>query len=397
MSTAEFERLSSQLDETTHVLSMLTILVQIDELLQQIDKQLAHSDSVSAGESLQRVGALIERGTLSRSHVNVLAALKTSYNTKKQTLVQLINAMWTANVRCVLPDEEGGGKKLETRLTVVGGGGGGADKAPASLHNMLQATQNAGLMPHKLQTLTTLLLEHFMRPLVTRHGSEIGAESGRDEATLVVLTPRKHSHLPVCPTDALASLHILFSFLHTHLLGFSITEESADSGEQRTTPLMTRVGQMMASDCLLMVVSDCFARSIPTSVRDLDAFPPMAQRAISFQQALINWGFIPPDNTVLSDFVGNVNALFAKKKCEEMMTKARSLMTSDVHNTVLLSEQTSGELGVCDFGRTGGKGSAAAGSRGMLQCGEERLSGNTFTLPACHVRYNHSNTLTISR
>ena len=93
-------------------------------------------------------------------------------------------------------------------------------------------------------------------------------------------------------------------------------------------------------------------------------------------------GFILPDNKVLLDYVDNVNALFANKKCQAILVQARDLMTSSLHDSVLVTEDKP----------TGNWPPLVHGGLKKTRKAEDigdHLSDGTLRLPKCRIRYKH--------
>jgi len=57
---------------------------------------------------------------------------------------------------------------------------------------------------------------------------------------------------------------------------------------------------------------------------------------LSFQTALQKMGYIK-SNTALTDFAGNLYVLFANKKCQTILARARHLMKAELYDTIRLA------------------------------------------------------------
>ena len=85
------------------------------------------------------------------------------------------------------------------------------------------------------------------------------------------------------------------------------------------------------------VVKECLSHAIPRSSKELETFHEIVSITRKFQDKLVGLGFISDSSRTLLDYVENVNVLFANKKCQDILVKARQLMTTDIHDTVLVS------------------------------------------------------------
>lgn len=95
---------------------------------------------------------------------------------------------------------------------------------------------------------------------------------------------------------------------------------------------------------------------------------------------LLKLGFIQPENRSLLNYVQNVNMLFANKKSQITLEEARRLMTSDLHDTVAVTEDKPvGEWPPL------ARGGVVKSKQIQTSC-EQQLGDNTFRLPKCRIR-----------
>ena len=95
------------------------------------------------------------------------------------------------------------------------------------------------------------------------------------------------------------------------------------------------------------IVKDCLAHAIPSSSKELESFHEVIAITQKFQDKLVALGFMDDSSRTLLDYVQNVNVLFANKKCQSILERARGLMTTDIHDTVLVSWVLEGDVCVC--------------------------------------------------
>lgn len=67
----------------------------------------------------------------------------------------------------------------------------------------------------------------------------------------------------------------------------------------------------------------------------------MIKSTEEFEKALKKMHFLKEDTTALLKYACNVNSHFANKKCQDVIMAARSLMTSEIHNTVKVTGDAS--------------------------------------------------------
>ena len=80
-----------------------------------------------------------------------------------------------------------------------------------------------------------------------------------------------------------------------------------------------------------------------------------------------------------------MNVLFANKKCQEMLERAREMMTSHVHVTVEVTEDHPfGNLPGLDLGVSGTK--KAKTMENLTLSSDAQLCAKVLKLPKCHIR-----------
>lgn len=111
----------------------------------------------------------------------------------------------------------------------------------------------------------------------------------------------------------------------------------------------------------------------------------MITRIKAFQASLSELEFIKPDSAILTDFSGSINVLFANKKTQEVLEKARMLMTSEIHNTVKVNnDKPFGE--VTPLGLDGSATKKGKTAETIVLSSGAKLSASTFRLPDCLIR-----------
>ena len=66
--------------------------------------------------------------------------------------------------------------------------------------------------------------------------------------------------------------------------------------------------------------------------------PQVIQETEEFERSLRDMHFLSADSTELLRYARDVNSHFARKKCKDVIVAARTLMTSEMHNTVKVRE-----------------------------------------------------------
>jgi centromere/kinetochore protein ZW10 len=58
-----------------------------------------------------------------------------------------------------------------------------------------------------------------------------------------------------------------------------------------------------------------------------------------FESQLIELGYVPDGTDSLTQYAKDVNVHFANQKCQDLLVKARKILLSDMHNTLLIEDE----------------------------------------------------------
>lgn len=255
---------------------------------------------------------------------------------------------------------------------------------PDLLEKVVIGMKKMNILEDSMKKFGDRLFVYVIQPLIENRKCEVFTTDSGASKVLTVEVSKSTAEEINCPDpeDMFSNLDKVFRFLHANLLHVVIGEVSGDDESSQST-LMRLLGGLIANESLDLAVKQCLIKAIPSSHKDLEQFDSVIMATTEIQKRLMDIGFIQPDNSILPDYVQNVNTLFANKKCQEILERARVLMTVEVHNTVKVShEKPLGELPpLTDAGGSGGKK-----ARKAELAAESPLSTNTFRLPACLIR-----------
>ncbi|KAF6024759.1 ZW10 [Bugula neritina] len=101
-------------------------------------------------------------------------------------------------------------------------------------------------------------------------------------------------------------------------------------------------------------------------------------------------GFISPTCTSLTSYLGNINVLFANKKCQRLLSQARKLMKMELFNTIQLDEKDNSNNKWSSF-----IAKREDSNSKDIDSQIERLSENTLKFPACAISESCMELLTL--
>uniref|UniRef100_A0A8D2L1U1 Centromere/kinetochore protein zw10 homolog n=1 Tax=Varanus komodoensis TaxID=61221 RepID=A0A8D2L1U1_VARKO len=156
-------------------------------------------------------------------------------------------------------------------------------------------------------------------------------------------------------------------------------EPCIEEGSNSVPALAEVLGDLIwkeLSDCL---IHDCLVHSIPNSSSKLGQYIEVIKATEEFEKALKDMQFLKEESTDLLTYARNVNCHFANKKCQDVIVAARMLMTSEIHNTVKVPDQGTGDQVKAL------EAPKALPKQVMNLENETKLSRHTFSFPACRI------------
>ncbi|XP_005102106.1 centromere/kinetochore protein zw10 homolog [Aplysia californica] len=422
VSTGEFQSLNQQLTEAKTKLAALNYLVEIQDLLQNFSAAVSTKRYSEAAVAVRQLEVLLQQPLSEHDdQISILKEMRVELTILKETLHRALTDAWTDSVRWNVQ----GGKlsssqvgrdvvgKTEEVCLAVSCVGEGAQVLAETVEGLYMTQSLAG----KMKTFTEHVQAQMFPYILERSDFVIDLKPSSSVQTLKISVPDKSGsggnsknrkpagnedevHYRTVFSNVLALLeHLHKMFLH---LGFgwqaahetslssslspSVTRDASEmeteSSQVATVTgkgtLMSLLGQEVSPWLLDQLCRTVIAKAVPSSAKDLEGFNEVITSTGLLQNKLIELGFIQPDNKTLPDYVQNVNALFASKKCQTLLEEARELMTASLHDSVALPEDK--PVGEWPPLLPGG----VKKSKRMEAAGGE-LSENTLRLPKCRI------------
>ena len=339
---------------------------------------------MQASKSLEEMQSILDMPVVEfEGMMSVFTALKDKFSLQHMVLESTVSESWSHGVKWNIPNiqlsktDKNGRKCVELHIHK------GEKKKNQVLTSTAQTLLHLNLLDTKLKIFADRFLQHFYTPIVTCPSAEVTTSETEVPCQFSVSyaeNKKNNQSSVVAPMDCFSKLHKLFSALNTHLLNISV-----ETSEGEMTSLMQRVGRLIATECVDLVTKECLGPAIPSNSRDLENFGDVISATKVFQEQLISFSFLEAGDTRLTDFVGNVNELFGNKQCQEILEKARKLMTSEIHNMVRVDNEHPFSKGGLPALAVGGAKKAKLAENVALAA-QTKLSEKTFRLPKCYVR-----------
>ncbi|XP_013396329.1 centromere/kinetochore protein zw10 homolog [Lingula anatina] len=382
MSTNEFQELSTRLQETNGILEILDKLVTIHDALQAATQAIESQHFTVAAQNLE----LVNRELASSSpqwerDLKIFQALQTEYRVQREKLIYTLGDAWSKHVVWVVPQSQdvkaGQMSMVELRFSQ-------AEVSSSVMKEVIQAMHELHVLETKLKPFGQKCMSLIVKPIVEDARTEVHIQKHSSfkflQVNRMVGSGSGDRHVAT-PNEAYDKLETVFKFLNENLLGVQIQVQSAEKQNKRL--VAEDLGQYIADDILDHIVKECLSHSIPTSNKDLDKYKGVISATEGFHKMLVKCAFITTNNSKLLDYVKNINVLFANKKCQEILERARKLMTSDIHNAIHVPSEDESTPKPEHQGITTPQQGQINSEDGMAA--HNLLSANTFQLPPCQI------------
>ncbi|NXU94023.1 ZW10 protein, partial [Xiphorhynchus elegans] len=392
VAVAEFTELKQQLERDTLVLSVLKKLQEIDRAIKEHKTALREKKYIAAAQQLEKARSSL-RNLESRKgfELKILRALGTELTVQTQNMLYHLGEEWQKLIVWQLPPSKG-----EISLEAV-------VHSELHLHTMpskeeeiagppvvsvLQALAVLGELHTRLKTFGQFLLKYILKPLISYPSLQPLTEERPD---LFIL--RFKSEEPTLdqssPMEVFDKIKLIFEALHKYLLNVPLEQPGEDRKDGRVT-LAELLGELIWEELSNCLIQNCLVNSIPTNSSKLEQYTEVIKSTEEFEKALKNMQFLKGDTTDLLKYARNVNSHFASKKCRDVIAAARTLMTSEIHNTVKITPDSCVALPQLPHPGSGDHLKMQRPSN-LLHNGtvnlenETKLSQYTFSLPSCRI------------
>ncbi|NWV33235.1 ZW10 protein, partial [Grantiella picta] len=391
VAVAEFTELKQQLERDTLVLSVLKKLQEFDTTIKECNAALLEKKYVTAAQQLEKARSSLRNLESRRGfELKILKALGTELTVQTQNMIYHLGEEWQKLIVWKLPPSKGS-SSLEavvlSQLHLNTVPPQDEDTAVPSIAAVLQALAVLGELHSKLKDFGQLLLQYILKPLISYPSLEPVTEEQPD-VFILRFRSREVALDASSPMEVFDKIRLVFEVLHKYLLNVPLEQPGEGRKDDKVT-LAELLGELIweeLSDCL---IQNCLVNSIPSNSSKLEQYKEVIESTEEFEKALKKMQFLKEDTTALLKYACNVDSHFANKKCQDVIMAARSLMTSEIHNTVKITPDSSVALpelpdpGAGDHLQTH---KPSLLHNGTVNLGSEsRLSQFTLCLPTCRI------------
>ncbi|KAJ8043930.1 Centromere/kinetochore protein zw10-like [Holothuria leucospilota] len=310
----DLTEMKGEMDETCATVALLQLLFEIHNDLKQFHDYLGTKQYIESAGVLQKLRENIE--ILSSSPFcdhQIVSALHTETVTREEILKDHLNQMWS---ECISFHKVDGG--LGSALTIA--------KDPQLL-SMLQAMHTMGELKWKFNSFAKHFQENILNCIIEEPKTGLMSEINQEALVIRITLEEKASNVKA-PEDTYNQLLDALSLLHKL---FSRCEFRTD--ETSFVSLMKMLGNLVWSGLCDSLIHHCLMPSVPTSANELENYKCTIEATESFENSLRKLDFIGDEKPLL-EYAADVHIHFARRKCQEILMRARHLMKQDLYTTV---------------------------------------------------------------
>ncbi|KOX68210.1 Centromere/kinetochore protein zw10 like protein [Melipona quadrifasciata] len=326
-STKELKTLSQALKESNVMLQLSNQLLTLHEYIKSVKNNQEEKRYVNAAETLCHMQAILYNSQTDLRDLDIYTAIEEEYlNLYTSFLSETSSLLYERICWTGINDKDA---KTIT-LTVK--------NEMDDTQDLIQSLYCIDNLSSHLHSFSTTLMDHIISPIIN------------DDCSVYVVN------------EKIFTVEVLNKKIQPHLL------------ERLSTSLK----------------NDCISRITPTSSVDLKNFAPIVQAINDFQYFLVKIGFITSDQLFLSEYTMNIDKLFIKKICQDLLAKARTIMKKDLHDCIIYEPQA--RL----FGDEPLEFQEDTHDFNELKA-DKKLSENSFQLPKCQISTSAKETLNLAR
>jgi len=312
----ELIELTNQLEEVHISLNIVNKIKTCYDAVEEGNNCISAGRWTAGSRCLASALALVTNpslGLAQEDSIKILPALKMEMVRQQQKLSKIMIGKWKEAV--VFTNKEGSKKgSTETCLRVnFEDEGAGAE--------LVQGLYHAGLLEEPLAKLVSDLKQHFLEPLLTKN-----CKLRMSEASLTLIHQNSNTSRSD-PCLVFSQLRELLSFLSVRLdcaLDPTLMDSSGST-------LLSAISPILSPWLCDQLVRHVLAPAIPESPEHLASYEEVILRTEEFHEYIVTIRLLSPTNHTILNYAKNVDAIYASKVCERLLTEAREIMKKDLY------------------------------------------------------------------
>ncbi|XP_065072092.1 centromere/kinetochore protein zw10 homolog [Rhopilema esculentum] len=345
MATAgsELHQLTSDYEKNHEIIKALKKLLKMHDCIHTCANGIHYKDYLPAAKSVRDMRNHLNELSAETCEIRVFKAITEEYRGKKAVLVSVLESNWSQLIDWSSVDSvswDNIESHLRTSLRV---------RSPdpkthgvVSLTSLFQAMEYIGIFEARLKSFAKKMLNYLLKPFVKFPNLKPMVENDKLK---IVKEDIKIKGKRIDPVSLIRKLGTVVQFVVKHVFPEVLengksSETTTDNGVQEAAKndYSKKLKSYIWPELSELIIKDCLSNAVPSNNTQIKEYEIVIKVTNVFEQELISLGFLDEGDTDLSTYVKGINIHFANKKIQDLLEKARSLMTLEIHSMVKVEE-----------------------------------------------------------
>jgi len=315
----ELIELNQAMQELTLTFQIVTKIKECYDLMEATNDSLHSGKLYQASKCMKSVLDVIHTPCthLDETSFKIFPAIKKELVDQKLKLTNKLKNKWSSTV--FMEKKEDSKTKTESFKLVFNVNG---EQAHEDFKDLAQALNSTGILEDVLQPFVKTLKTDFLENIITGRGM---VEVTKD--SVLVSISKSGEVCGVNAIDVMQNLMHFFAFLFKHC---NVTL----SLEEPQVLLQEMIGSKLANWFCNALIKEVLAPAVPSCVSKLPDYQDVVDKTEVVNEYLVENKFLVSTNMTLLNYARNVDALFANKVCQDLLSKARDIMKEDMFTTI---------------------------------------------------------------
>ena len=303
----ELLQLTNEIQELSLTLQVVNKIKTCYDAIEEGNEMVSEQKWLAASKTLAHGLDFIKRNNcgLDEENIKILPVIKLELIRQQQRLLETVCKQWKETIAI---SKDGDRSVFWVKYS--------GDKEGVA-REMLQTMHLSELLEEQLVRMTLNLKQNFLEPIMTRSCS-LNIDENNKKLTLTVT-----SKSPPSSSLVFRQIRELFCFISIYL---DVTLEPNQTGVTLLSSLSPHLCSWLTDSVVRLVL----APSVPDSPDQLPSYQETVDQTEELQEYLVNIRLVPGDNLTLLNYARNVDAIFASKLCQNLLTEAREIMKRDL-------------------------------------------------------------------
>ena len=296
----ELMELTNDIQELGLTLNIVNNIKVCYDAIEDGNELISEGKWLAASQMLNKSLTFVKNNScdVAEENIKILPALKKEMIRQQQQLLESVCKQWHKNVTISSPSNN----KNSILISFTG------DNSTDVVHTMFYAD----LLTNQLEELALKMKKNFLEPILTQECT-IKTEGKKLDLSLVATTVPE-------PRRVFQLVRMFFSFVSINL-DIKLPGDSC---------VMSELSPLLATWLCDHMVRHVLAPAVPDTPDQLDTYQEIMDQTEQLQEYLVKINLISSDNLTLLNYAKNVDAIFASKLCQNLLSEAREIIKQDL-------------------------------------------------------------------